>query len=603
MRRMTASLSHRGPDADGFFVAGNVALGHRRLTVIDTSDAANQPFFNAAGNVVVVFNGEIYNFRRLRRRLEERGHTFRTRSDTEVMVAAWEEYGAGMLAYLRGMFALALFDSRSGELFLARDRLGKKPLFYSASPEKLLFGSEIKALLEDPGLDRGLCEQTVRDYACYGYSVADRTIFRHVAKLPPGHFLSLDTRAATLEPRIERYWDCLGETDPRPTEAEWLDELDETLSEAVRLRMIADVPLGAFLSGGIDSSLIVAYMTKHAGGERVKTFAIGFRDPAFDESGYARAVAEHLGTEHRNEIVEPDAVAVLPALVKAYDEPFADTSAIPTYYLSRMTREHVTVAVSGDGGDELFYGYQHHRQSLILDRLARAMTPPGRAAAAGLARAFSPGSFFQRAFSRLGHVGFDLYHHAMGYSDDYLSLLRPEVRRRQPDGGPPSAAAAFRRGGEHGLLQRYQDMDLNFYLPDDILVKVDRASMAHALEVRAPLLDHRVVELAVRIPPSLQMGFRVQKLLLRRLAYKYVPRELVDRPKRGFGAPLGAWFRNELRPLFQEVLDDTTSPMWEYFDPATARRRFDDHLARRSDSGQTLWRLLFFHRWSRDVLG
>ncbi len=602
LRRMTHALRHRGPDADGIFLAGNVGLGHRRLTVIDTSTEANQPFFNEAGDVVLIFNGEIYNFRRLRRKLEQHGHSFRTQSDTEVLVASWEEYGPEMLGHLRGMFTIALFDSRTGELFLARDRLGKKPLFYSASGEHLVFGSEIKALLTVPGFDRELCEQTIRDYATYGYSVGCRTVFRHVAKLPPGHYLRLDTRAAELKPRIERYWDVHSESDPGPTADEWLEELDRTLSDAVKLRMISDVPLGAFLSGGIDSSLIVAYMTKHAAG-RVKTFAIGFRDPDFDESSYARAVADHLGTEHRLEIVEPDAVAVLPELVKAYDEPFADSSAIPTYYLSRMTREHVTVAVSGDGGDELFCGYQHHRQSLILDRLARTLTSPGRVAAGSLARAFPTGSFPRRALGRLTHVGFDLYHHALGYSKEQLGLLRPELRRQLPDPSGSSAAAAFHRGESRALLRRYQQMDLDLYLPDDILVKVDRVSMAHALEVRSPLLDHKVVELAMRIPPSLQMGMFTQKLLLRQLAYRYVPRRLLDRPKRGFGAPLGGWFRNELEPVFRAVLDHHESPLWEFFDPATARQRFEDHVARRANTEQTLWRLLFFHQWCEDVLG
>lgn len=601
LRRMTDSLRHRGPDADGVHVEGNVGLGHRRLTVIDTSSAADQPFWSASRDVVVVFNGEIYNFRRLRRQLEGRGHTFRTQGDTEVLVEAWDAFGPGMLEHLRGMFALALFDRRSGQLFLARDRLGQKPLFYCASPDRLLFGSEMKALLTVPGFDRTIAPQTVRDYIAYGCSTVHRTIFAAVHKLPPGHCLHLDTRAKELVPRIERYWEPPTERDPDTRADAWLEELEATLAEAVELRMISDVPLGAFLSGGIDSSLIVAYMQRFAP-ERVKTFAIGFRDPAFDESQYARSVADHLGTEHHLEIVEPDAIEVLPELVKAYDEPFADSSAIPTWYLSRMTRQHVTVSLSGDGGDELFYGYEHHRQCLILDRAARLGTPLGRWAARHLAATLPVGSFFQRALERVSHVGFDLYHHALGYGSEYLNLLRPELRRDLPDPATSPAAVAFHRGDDRELLQRYQSMDLHTYLPDDILVKVDRASMDHALEVRCPFLDHRVVELATRIPPKLQMGLRSQKLLLRRLAYQHVPRPLLDRSKRGFGAPLPGWFRRELRPVFEEVLDHTDSPLWEFFDPAVARRRFDDHLALRANHQLALWRLLFFHRWCEGML-
>ncbi len=601
IERMTEALRHRGPDAGGVHVEGNVALGSRRLSVIDPSSAANQPFRDEAGAIVVTFNGEIYNYQQLRKELEPQGHRFRTHSDTEVLLRCWQAYGPEMLSRLRGMFALAVLDLRAGTLFVARDRLGKKPLYYSSSPDRLVFASEIKALLTLPGLSREMAESALCDYAAYGYAASDQTVFRQIRQLLPGHSLCLDIRPAALDPRIERYWDLAGEPDRSRGDEEWLQRLDEAIAESVRLRMISDVPLGAFLSGGIDSSLIVAHMARQAPG-RVETFSIGFDDEQFDESHHARAVADHLGTDHHQTIVKPDAIRMLPALVATYDEPFADQSAIPTYHLSQMTRQHVTVALSGDGGDELFYGYNRYRESLLTHRVARCLTPVGRGMARSLSRAFPSDTSARRALGRLSHVGFNLYHDAMGYREEFLGLLRRELRERLPDSAGTSMAAAFRHGRQRTLPERYRYMDILNYLPQDILVKVDRASMRHSLEVRCPLLDHRIVELAMRIPPEIQMGMRRQKLLFRRLAERYVPRELLDRPKRGFSVPLNRWFREELAPIFREVLDHRSSPMWEYFDPQTAQQRFEDHLAGKSTSGDALWRLLYFHRWAEVFL-
>ncbi len=600
--RMTDALRHRGPDAGGVHVEGNVALGSRRLSVIDTSEAANQPFANQSRTAIVAYNGEIYNFRLLRQELEAEGHSFRTRSDTEVLLRSWQAWGSGMLTRLRGMFAFAVFDARSGELFVARDRLGKKPLYFCASADRFLFASEIKALMEAPEVSREIEPLAVGDYAIYGNSMGDRTIFRHIRQLRPAHALRLDTRAASLVPRIERYWQASAEPDRTVAPEQWLELLDDAIAEAVELRMISDVPLGAFLSGGIDSSLIVAYMARKAD-RRVQTFSIGFEEAGFDESGVAAAVAEHLGTEHHTEIVTPDAIAILPDLVRTYDEPFADSSAIPTYYLSRLTRRRVTVALSGDGGDELFYGYHHYRQSLFLDRASRFLTPVGRRLVRRLALAAAPATYYGRGFGRLSKAGFDLYHDALGYREEFLGLLRPELRESLSGPTSSEAASAFHNGSHRTLLERYRATDLANYLPQDILVKVDRASMRHSLEVRCPLLDHKLVELAMRIPSELQMGVRRQKLLLRRLAWRYVPRNLLERPKMGFAVPLDRWFRHQLAPIFQEVLDHESSPMWEYFDLHAARRRYQTHLTGRSGSGESLWRLLFFHRWCETFLG
>ncbi len=598
---MNASLRRRGPDASGLLVDRNVGLGSRRLKIIDTSDDANQPIYNEDGSVGVVFNGAIYNFEDLRRGLEDRGHRFRTRCDTEVLVHLWEEHDADMVPLLRGMFAFAIYDRRQQRLLLARDRVGKKPLYYSLDPHAMVFGSEIKALLEFPGLSRELDRRAVGEYMAYGATVGARTIFAGVRKLPPGSTLALDTGGRRLEPEIVRYWRFRPRPEPALDEEEWLDELDRTLREAVRLRMASDVPLGAFLSGGIDSSLIAAYMSQLAPG-RVKTFCIGFREAGFDESQHAQTVADHLGTDHRVEWVTPDAVAVLPELIEAYDEPFADPSAIPTYYVSQLGRRHVTVALSGDGGDELFIGYQRYRETALLDRLAGLATPLGRRAAAAAARFLPRGSYGSRALHRLSHRGFDLYHHALGYSEVFLSLLTPATLAAL---GPPEAqpaAADFHRGADLSLLERCRQMDVANYLPDQMLVKVDRASMRCSLEIRCPLLDQEIVDLAGRMGAERQIRRREQKQLLRRLAYRYLPRPILDRPKQGFSVPLERWFRGPLEPLGRDMLADAGNPMWELFDRAEAERRFADHLGRRSDSEKVLWRLLVFHRWGERFL-
>jgi len=601
VRRMADAVRHRGPDADGVWVHANVGLGHRRLTIIDTSSAADQPLFNEDRSVVVVFNGEIYNFQELRPELEAAGHRFATRSDTEVLVHGWEEWGPEMVHRLRGMFAFALYDVRAERLFIARDRIGKKPLFWTRTSGGFVFGSEIKALLTHPGVGRELDPRAVGEYTVYGNTVGERTIYRGIHALLPGHWLTLDTgpcETGGLEgPTVERYWRYRPAPEPEIDEREWLEELDRTLDEAVRLRMISDVPLGAFLSGGVDSSLIVAYMARHAPG-RVRTFSVGFDEARWDETEHARAVAAHLGTDHQAEIVTPDAAAILPELVALHDEPFADPSIIPTYYVCRETRKHVTVALSGDGGDELFMGYTRHLESATLERLAGWITPAGRLLARGVSRLMALDSFVGRGLDRVSYRGFDLYHHALGFSRVYDTLLAPEIRAALGPGRATPAAEAFRRGAGLSFLQRCQVMDLETYLPDQILVKVDRASMHHSLEVRCPLLDQEVMAVATRMPAERQVGRRNQKILLRRLASRYVPREVLDRPKQGFTPPLRSWLRGPLAPLAEEAVADAASPAWDFLDRGEARRRLWAHRSGRVDASTALWRVLVFYRWA-----
>lgn len=598
LEAMTTSLAHRGPDADGYLVHENAGLGHRRLSIIDPRTTADQPLYNEDGAVGVIFNGEIYNFLELRRELEAAGHRFATRTDSEVLVHLWEEAGRALVERLRGMFAFAILDRRLGRLLLARDRFGQKPLYWARTADGgLAFGSEIKALRTHPGVSGALDLRGLAETMVYGYSVGTTTAYAGIRKLLPGHRLEIDLGApTTAEP--EPYWRWEPDPDPalRDDEA-LLDALDALLGEAVRMRLVSDVPLGAFLSGGIDSSLVVSHMTRAAGG-RVRTFAIGFHEEAFDESGHARAVADALGTEHREEIVTPDAVEVLPRLLAAYDEPFMDPSAIPTWYLSRMTRRDVTVALSGDGGDELFLGYERYRESATLERISRWLGP-GRSLARAAGRALPRGSWVGRGLDRVGRRGSALYLHAHGFSGRYRTLLRPVLDEALGPVATQRMAAAFDAAPGLPFATRCQLADVAGYLPDDILVKVDRASMDHSLEVRSPFLDHVLAELAGRIPPEANLGGGTTKRLLRRLAYRHLDRELLDRPKQGFAVPLGRWFRHDLAPRLDALLVDAGHPAWRFLDRSEAAARFRAHRAGRLDASTPLWRVLIFAEWAQ----
>ena len=597
LEAMALALAHRGPDAQGVFVDGNVGIGHRRLAVIDTREIANQPLWNADRTVGVILNGEIYNFQSIRAELEAKGYRFTTRADTEAIVYGWMEWGEKIIERLRGMFALALYDRRDGRFLLARDRLGKKPMHYALVDGRFAFGSEIKALLRVPWISRDHDLRAAGEYMVYGNVAGTRSIYAAIRKLDPGERLLLDTRAGVLAPRIERYFAPDPAPDPRLDEREWLDALDREIAEAVRLRLISDVPLGAFLSGGIDSSLVVAHMARLVPG-KVKTFCIGFRETGWDESRHAQAVADHLGTDHATEFVTPDAAAMLPELAATFDEPFADPSAIPTWYVAQMTRRHVTVALSGDGGDELFVGYKRYAESQTLQRLGSALTPPGRALARSVSGGLRRGTFARRALERVAHREFDLYHHAHGWAPEFLELLAPEVRAALGPAEEQEAWRDFYAPRDVSFLRRCQMTDLGNYLPDQVLVKADRAAMRHALEVRAPLLDQEVLRLALRMAPERQLSGRRQKLLLRKLAYRYVPAPLLDRPKQGFAVPLGRWLRNELAPLVERAVADAASATWRFFDRAEAERRLREHREGAAQHEKALWRLLVFHAWA-----
>jgi asparagine synthase (glutamine-hydrolysing) len=603
---MTDSLTHRGPDASGYFEAPGVGLGHRRLSIIDLS-GGQQPLFNEDGSVVVVYNGELYNFQDLTRELEALGHRFATRSDTEVIVHAWEEWGPAAVERFRGMFAFALWDENKETLFLARDRLGIKPLYYSFLDDgTLLFGSELKALMQHPALPRCLDPQAIEDYFAFGYIPDPKTIYRDVRKLAPGHVLTL--RRGEAAPKVHQYWDVAFEPDHSIGEAEAMAELEERLREAVEIRMIAEVPLGAFLSGGVDSSSVVAFMAAKSL-EPVNTCSIGFDSVDFDESHYAEIVARHCKTRHHNHQVESDSFDLIDQLAGFYDEPFADSSALPTYQVCRLARQRVTVALSGDGGDEIFAGYRRYRWHGYEERVRQRLPQGLRGPLFGLAGQLYPkmdwGPQKLRAkstFQALARDSASSYFHSVSTVVDSLrrQLYRGSLRSDLQDYEARHLLQALMQNAPaEEPLDKAIYADLKTYLPGDILTKVDRASMATSLEVRVPILDHHLVEWAARLPLSLRLAGRDGKYILKKTMEKQLPRDVLYREKMGFAVPLAKWFRGPLkqrvrRQLLGGLLADTG-----LFDVDFISRVLDAHVSGRSDHSTVIWSLLMFDSFLR----
>ncbi len=594
LSRMTGVLAHRGPDDEGFYRNGPVGLGHRRLSIIDLSGGA-QPMANEDETVWIVFNGEIFNFPDLRRDLEAKGHKFKTGSDTECIVHLYEEHGTGCAERLVGQFAFAIWDERKRRLLLARDHVGIKPLFYCLDDQRILFASEMKAILEDESIGRELDPGAFFDYLAYKYVPAPRTIFRGINKLPAGHWLLIEEGRV----RIERFWEMPLGGPPPASEEECARELEELLRSSVKGQLMSDVPLGAFLSGGIDSSIVVGLMAGLMD-RPVKTFTIGFREEDFSEVEYARRLAEMHHTEHHELIVEPESVDLLPRLVRQLDEPFADPSAIPTYYLSRMAREHVTVCLSGDGGDEGFAGYSRYQWALKyskMDSLPRIF----RAALFGsLSKVLPPGRY-RTAARRIGLDPASRYANLTGYLDgpSLHRLLSPDLEvlaRKRPD------FALIRelndRASRADHLTRLQYIDIQTYLPDDILVKTDRMSMLNSLEVRVPLLDHRVLEYAARIPPE----WRLRKRILKKAAEHLVPPEILHRRKMGFGVPLRHWFRDDWRGYARDLLLGRTARERGLLDAGGVGLLLDAQLAERGGAATSLYALVVFEEWCRQYL-
>jgi len=596
VRAMCAAIVHRGPDDEGLYVTDEVGLGMRRLSIIDLA-TGHQPIENEDGSIRVVFNGEIYNFADLRRDLVARGHRFSTATDTETIVHLYEEHGPACVRHLRGMFTFALWDARRGELLLARDRLGIKPLYYADVAGRLVFASELKALLALPDVEARLDWASVRHLFTFLTTPLASSIVAGVHKLEAGHILvaSRDGRR-----RLERYWDLAFEPDYSRSEAYFVERVRETLDECVRLHLVSDVPLGAFLSGGIDSSAVVASMARQTA-RPVKTFSIGFAEPDYDESPYARQVARALGTEHHELILEPDVPAVLQELTWHLDEPFGDSSAIPTYMVSRLAAGHVKVVLSGDGGDELFGGYDRY----VVESRERGYRLP--AAARNLlglaARAMPDGMRGRNLLRHFSLADPERYLDAVTLLrlDEQRRLFRPEAFERLAAADPWPAAAAHLPTAGGAWLSGLQYLDTTRYLPLDILTKVDRMSMAHSIEARVPLLDHTLVELAATIPPELKLRGRTTKYIFKQALAGILPEAILHRPKRGFAVPLGAWFRHDLAGFVRDLLLSDTSRRRGIFEPSSIERLLDRQ-AQGRPLDLAIWTLISFELWCRTFL-
>jgi asparagine synthase (glutamine-hydrolysing) len=609
LRRMNDVQAHRGPDGKGEHYAPGVALGHRRLSIIDVA-TGQQPLFNEDRSVVVIFNGEIYNYQELIPELQALGHVFHTRSDTEVIVHGWEAWGERCVERFRGMFAFALWDSNTETLFLARDRLGVKPLYYALLADGVLvFGSELKSLLLHPGVPRQIDPCAVEEYFTVGYVAEPRTIFAGVSKLAPAHTLCI--RRGSPAPKPKEYWDVRFSVDRRINAVEAGEELQRLLKESVRLRMISEVPLGAFLSGGVDSSAVVATMARISD-EPVNTCSISFDDPAFDETKYARMVADRYQTRHFVENVTSDDFGLIDTLALMYDEPYADSSAIPTYRVCQLARKHVTVALSGDGGDESFAGYGRYLRHLMEEKLRSAFPLSFRRPAFGfLGRLYPKADWAPRIFR--GKTTFEaLARDAVGAYLHSVSLVREPLRRQLFSAGLRSALGGYRtedlfrrhaqRAGTDDPLALIQYLDIKTYLVGDINTKVDRASMAHSLEVREPLMDHPLVEWLASLPSSLKVHGGQGKVLLKKTMEPFLPHDVLYRPKMGFAVPLARWFRGPLRQRVRDAVLGATLAETGLFDRSTLSKMVEAHESGRRDYSTPLWTMLMFEAFLRNTI-
>ena len=602
---MNERLRHRGPDGEGYHIDGNVGLAMRRLKIIDIA-GSDQPLYNEDGSVALVFNGEIYNYRELRRGLEARGHRLKTDGDGETIVHLYEEHGGGAVEHLRGMFALALWDAKSKSLLLARDRFGQKPLYYYSDSRVFVFASEIKALLAHPDVPRVSRfelpdRRALSQYLSFGYVPAPETAFHGIKMLSPATALEIDQAG---EARERRYWalNSLAPSDPAANAHTYIGELRDKLDEAVKLRLMSDVPLGAFLSGGLDSSLIVALMRAHSNAG-VKTFSIGFEgDDSFDETPYAEQVARHLGTEHESFRVKPEAMSLLSQLVWHHDQPFADSSAIPTFLVSKLTRAHATVALTGDGGDELFVGYERFYAAALMRRLAFVPAPILRGAAGLLGRlpegtgyydrVKRAGRFLRAGGQRLEDAYFDW---VRVFDDELLAEICPAAEQHPPYINPYMDVA------QADPIARLAQANMWSYLPDDLLIKADRCSMAASLEARAPFLDHELAEYVAGIPFNLKLRGARTKHILKVAARGLLPDEIIERKKHGFGVPLGAWLRRDMR-LARDLLQSRRSRERGLLDMAVVARLMDEHEAGERDHNRVLWALLTLEDWHRQFI-
>ena len=600
LARMCDAIEHRGPDDEGVFIEGGVALGMRRLSIIDLY-TGHQPIPNEDGSIWIVFNGEIYNYRELRDELIQRGHAFRTNTDTETIIHLYEEEGEKCVRRLRGMFAFAIFDKRNQKLFIARDRVGVKPLHYALAGSRLVFGSEIKSLLSHPDVPRAVNLEAISDFLSFSYVPDPHTAFRGIRKLPPGHTLTF--KDGMLVTRC--YWDFSypeRESGGEEHDQEYYTErLRELLAESVRIRLMSDVPLGAFLSGGIDSSTVVAMMAR-AMDQPVKTFSIGFSESSHDELHYARIAARHFQTDHHEFIVTPDVCRIVEEIVWHHDEPFADVSSVPTYIVSKMAREHVTVVLSGDGGDELFAGYERYLVDRGREKYERIpgvirrnlMLRPSR---------WLPRSVYGKNYLR--NVALDpeaRYIDSIScFSDEKKQLLLSNEFCRAMSGHNATErfTRLFAAPGSSERLDHLLYLDSKTYLPGDIMTKVDRMSMAHSIEAREPLLDHKLIEFAQQIPARFKLDGLETKSILKKAMRGIIPEEIIRRPKQGFGVPMQKWFKEDLREMVVDTLTDSRTRQRGYFNQRVVEGILGEHLRGRRDNSRHLWSLLMLELWHR----
>jgi len=602
---MNQAQRHRGPDQEGVWCSGPVGLGHRRLSIIDLSEAARQPLINEDGTLALAFNGEIYNYQSLREDLLQHGHRFRSQSDAEVILHLYEERGIECLHALRGMFAFALWDQSRQRLFLARDRVGKKPLKYYTDGRRLVFASELKAILRLPGIPREEDSLAIHHYLTFGYCPAPLTGLQNIHKLPAGYYLLAEKGEITRR----RYWQLTYAVKEQRGEEEWCEAILERLADAVRIRMVSDVPLGCFLSGGLDSSTIVALMARQQS-EPVRTFSIGFTNARRDERPYAREVAQRFSTRHQEFLVEPEGMAVFPELVRLYEEPYADSSALPSYYLAKMAREHVTVALNGDGGDENFAGYDRYTRYGKNRQLVQFLAPLGIRRALDLAartRIF-PAKARNRAAVGRGLFDPDPLGHYLAYVTFFNTYARRELYtdefwHRVSGTDPAEVYRVFTEshdaGGED--VERWMYGDFSCYLPNDLLPKVDIASMAHSLECRAPLLDHEFLEFTARIPLELKIRQGEKKYIFRKAIQKILPEAILHRPKSGFGIPIHEWFSGPMSETARRYLLDPRALARGNFRREYLERLLEWHEHGHSQ-GYLLWLLICLEEWRRQYI-
>ena len=594
LQRMCDIIQHRGPDDEGYFVQRNIGLCMRRLSIIDVA-GGHQPMYSEDRTIWTVLNGEIYNFRELKRDLQSRGHVFATESDTEVIIHLYEEYGENFVDHLNGMFAIALWDRNLQKLLLVRDRVGIKPLYYAEGKGQFLFASELKAILAAGTIERDVDYEALDLYLTYGYIPAPYTIFKSVRKLMPGHILRHEQGSLSAK----KYWDLQFHESPEMDEHEWVDRILKTLKKSVKRRLMSEVPLGAFLSGGIDSSLVVALMSEMSD-KPVNTFSIGFDENEFNELPAARMTSKHFGTNHTEFVVQPNALDIIPKLARGFDEPFADSSAIPTYYVSQLAREHVTVALSGDGGDELFGGYYRYVGN-PLHQYTDSLPSFVRQSVIGKMGERLPAGFRAKQFlTSAGYAKEERYFEWIDvFSDAAREGLYQQQTREHLNGFNSHALAtskmAATKSSSH--ITRFCYFDLKTYLPDDILKKVDMTSMMHSLEVRVPILDHELIELSAQIPPDLKINNGDKKYIFKQAARRILPENILTRKKQGFAVPLKSWFRHELKDLAYDTLLSKKHAERGLFKEDNIQHMLDSHVSGKEDNSSMIWSLLSLELW------